>query len=878
MTKEVKNYLCALALCIFFPVSFAVQGQGFSGSGSGTAGDPYIITTAMQLDEIRNDLAAHYKLDNNIDLAYFLQGSVEGWLPIGNSTTRFIGSLNGAGYKITGLWINRPTEDNIGLFGYIYGAIIKNLGVENCNIIGQDIVGGLVGYSENNSTILNCYVTSNVSGRDIVGGLVGESNNSPLSNCYSTGSVKADNNYIGGLVGFNTARISYCYTMSTVRGNRNYVGGLVGFNYNGIIFNCVAANDSIISFANAANINRIAGYNNDWGFDLIGICRNNYALNTMIVKNSTGNIEITDNLNTIAGMSKEINALQSLEFYFTANNWYNDAWDIFYSTSTWNICNNESLPFLRWQGINCGTFAIIATTGANGTIFPIGSVTVNSGENKKFTFSANSDYVVHQLFVNNVSVPDSIPNGSYTFVNIMENHTIKVTFKIVFCDGDGSVNNPYQICTHEHLKGLADYVNEGNGGSTSGVYYKLMNDIDLNGYTNWNPIGSYSYNDYSKSFQGNFNGNRKVIQNLTINRPTEDFIGLFGIIYKGKLENLGVENCDIVGKNNVGGLMGTCFDSTIVSDCYATGKINGTSQWIGGLVGGNGLNSIISGCYATCTVSGGRYGYIGGLVGCNYTYSTISNCYATGNVSGNPDGVGGLVGSNNRSTIFNCYATGKVSGISRSVAGLVGDNFDGAIRDCVAANDSIICATNLSTNYFNRITSSIYFNVLNNNYALTTMKLIDNNGVVTVADGLNTLAGMGLGMNILQSRNFYATVGNWFAGAWDIVSAASVWDICDGKTLPWLRWQKIDCNNVGIVETLYAASLQIYPNPTSGELKIENKQLKIEKLELYDVYGRKLMSYASSLMSIDIFHLTTGIYFLHIHTNEGLVTRRIVKQ
>ena len=51
-----------------------------------------------------------------------------GWLPIGNDVTPFTGNFNGAGHKITGLWINR-TGDYIGLFGFIDGAVIKNVGV-----------------------------------------------------------------------------------------------------------------------------------------------------------------------------------------------------------------------------------------------------------------------------------------------------------------------------------------------------------------------------------------------------------------------------------------------------------------------------------------------------------------------------------------------------------------------------------------------------------------------------------------------------------------------------------------------------------------------------------------------------------------------------
>jgi len=90
--------------------------------------------------------------------------------------------------------------------------------------------------------------------------------------------------------------------------------------------------------------------------------------------------------------------------------------------------------------------------------------------------------------------------------------------------GTGS-SDPYEITTAEQLAALADYVTAGNGAATAGVYYKLMNDLDLGGYANWTPIGTYS-----ESFQGNFNGSDKVIKNLAIHIAAAD-VGLFGYYF-----------------------------------------------------------------------------------------------------------------------------------------------------------------------------------------------------------------------------------------------------------------------------------------------------------------------------------------------------------
>jgi len=130
--------------------------------------------------------------------------------------------------------------------------------------------------------------------------------------------------------------------------------------------------------------------------------------------------------------------------------------------------------------------------------------------------------------------------------------------------------DPYRIETPAHLKQLADFVNGGaaNGDATAGVYYILINDLDLTDYATgegWNPIGYRNSTDYSY-FKGYFNGNGKKVTNLKINRPTADFQGLFGDTYGSVIENLGIENCDIAGMNCVGGLVGLNNNNSTISN------------------------------------------------------------------------------------------------------------------------------------------------------------------------------------------------------------------------------------------------------------------------------------------------------------------------
>jgi hypothetical protein len=112
-----------------FPkLNIGVENIPFRFTPDGSLNNPIIITTATQLDDVRNGLNKYYKLGNNIDLIHYLASSgagyskwgAAGWMPIGI----FTGGFDGNGYKITGLWINRNTV-YVGLFGNTNGATIK---------------------------------------------------------------------------------------------------------------------------------------------------------------------------------------------------------------------------------------------------------------------------------------------------------------------------------------------------------------------------------------------------------------------------------------------------------------------------------------------------------------------------------------------------------------------------------------------------------------------------------------------------------------------------------------------------------------------------------------------------------------------------------
>ncbi|UCH88052.1 MAG: PKD domain-containing protein, partial [Thermoplasmata archaeon] len=172
-------------------------------AGDGTLENPYQITDVWELQAIKDDLDAHYILMNDIDASDTVNwNSGAGFQPIGDDFAQFRGTFDGNNYKITGLFINRPSTNNIGLFGRAYIAEIKNVGLKDVQITGGNAVGSVIGFNYG-TPISNAYATGTVSGQFGVGGLIGYNDNGVIEYSYSTCSVSGTWWYTGGLVGYS---------------------------------------------------------------------------------------------------------------------------------------------------------------------------------------------------------------------------------------------------------------------------------------------------------------------------------------------------------------------------------------------------------------------------------------------------------------------------------------------------------------------------------------------------------------------------------------------------------------------------------------------------------------------------------------------------
>ncbi len=230
-------------LFIVCTVSFPAQAK--YGGGTGEPNNPYLIFTAEQMNTIGtepSDWDKHFQLIADIDLSDFDgkngRPAFEIIAPDTNETTPeyeghpFSGVFEGGGYVISNLVIEG--ESYLGLFGQLSCAVVRNLGIEDVNIIGSGKdIGGLAGMNDI-SNVINCYSNGTVNGSQCIGGLIGENQQGYVINCYSTGTVIGDCS-VGGLVGLNCGTITNSYSVGSVSCGE-YVGGLVGEN-NGEVAN-----------------------------------------------------------------------------------------------------------------------------------------------------------------------------------------------------------------------------------------------------------------------------------------------------------------------------------------------------------------------------------------------------------------------------------------------------------------------------------------------------------------------------------------------------------------------------------------------------------------------------------------------------------------
>ena len=661
--------------------------------GTGTEENPYHINSLGNLywiaasnEEVSEPeqsirWASHYIQTADIeaqDTVNWFNG--KGWTPIGNSWEEpFSGTYDGGWHTIDNLFINRPDEVNVALFGYTAGMVtVAKLGLTNVNITGYEAVGAIVGICMDHLDIINSFSTGSVNGVERVGGVVGDLRASYIINCsssviiYGTDSVGGLTGSIakslvkrscskgeiiggtrtGGLVDtINQSGVIDCFSRVSVRGSHS-VGGLVGILDLGSIENSYSSGVVVADY--------------DFG----GLIGELFSI-SYLVENSYWDIESSGISVSPAGEGR---TTEEMTYPYDINTYVDwDFTDIWFGDVT---NNNDGYPFLQWEVDYIYVLPPInltATTGSNviylsweGPVYatPLGYNVYRNGSQINSSLVTDLQYpdnnvtngVTYNYYVTAVySAGESEPSNS-----------IEATPSL-FAGGNGTESNPWQIATAGQLYNVRNYTGE----THSDKYFIQIAHINLgelpwNDGEGWLPIGSSTP---ANRFFAHYNGNGYTINGMFINRTT-GYQGLFAYTQNATLIEITLSDFNITATTNIGGLVGYAVATTI-DKCHLNGSVTASSNNIGGLAGRVENGSIVTDSHYSGNVSG--LNYVGGLIGyLTFPLSSVTNCYTTGNVTGTgPGSYGGLIGYNMSSVISNCYSESEVSGVS-SVGGLVG--------------------------------------------------------------------------------------------------------------------------------------------------------------------------------------------------------------
>lgn len=243
--KTASIFLSIVLVLMMSLTAFAADFEG-----KGTKAEPYVISTAAQLDTLSARVAAGEDFSGK----YFVLSSditVSGsFAPIGNKDNAFSGNFNGNGKTVSGLNVQ---SDYAGLFGNCKDAAIASVTVKG-TLFATDYAGAIVAYAEN-TVIEDCVCSAGVYADNFIGGIAGYIKSGKIVNCETTqATVGGYVDSCGGIAGFSGADIEGCKNNSFVYGEKN-VGGIVGYS-TGDIASC---SNLVLVSSSGANVGGIAG-------------------------------------------------------------------------------------------------------------------------------------------------------------------------------------------------------------------------------------------------------------------------------------------------------------------------------------------------------------------------------------------------------------------------------------------------------------------------------------------------------------------------------------------------------------------------------------------------------------------------------------------
>lgn len=614
-TKLLLTLAIGLATLLAFPSS----SQAFSGSGGGVNMNPYVITNCSQLQEMKDDLDAHYTITSTIDCSDTVNwNDGAGFEPIGSNSTPFTGRLLAQGHTITNLTINRPGVMRIGMFGVLDGDVFQ-LRIHDADITAgtQDYSGVLASEARSNSYVYLTSATGAVSGFWWAGGLIG-SNAGTIEDSYANVAVSSPASRVGGLVGENSGTITNAYSRGTVQTSAADYGGLVGYATSGTVSN---------SF---------------WDSEASGQGMSDGGTAKTI--SEMKDVATFTNTTTSSGLSEAWDFADNPNDDVENNNWW-----------TIDASRNQGYPYFSGENYPIDEEEESGPTfdggdGSEESPYQISSCeqlqSINTDETTLSSHyrlvddidcSATGDWNEGEGFVPigaESGFSGSLDGDEYTISELLINRSISDRIGLFAEISEaGVVENLYL----ENVTVRGDQA----VGALAGVAYGTVHNSHSSGYVRGN--------DEVGGLVGGHNGWDTIEDSSS--------------------------SAHVEGDWAVGGLVGSNYGN--IYDSFATGSVIGLAS-VGGFVGhynGGEGSATVSGSYATGDVEGEEY--VGGFVGFG-AGGILESSYAVGNVDGiYPDeevsGVGGFGGQLEYTYLDNVYATGDVSAEDHAnVGGLVG--------------------------------------------------------------------------------------------------------------------------------------------------------------------------------------------------------------
>lgn len=572
-----------------------------------------------------------------------------------------------------------------GLVGHSYGLsnglarIVHSHSM--AQVVGGKHVGGLAGENsadESSTAIIShAYFTGDVKGKGIVGGLVGQNlgrqGTASIAHSYSTGTLHGAE-YLGGLVGKNwgskqgIASISHSYSTAQVIGEL-HLGSFVGTVVGGLAGQNTADHDA------TANISYVYATGTVRGQDLTGgLVGQNSAM-----QNSTANIshayatgEVPDvntpsDRQTVGGLIGENRADDNSRA--TISNAYFDQSSTGQATGSGARSGGIAVTEIsqRDQHASYADLGKWTETANNAGIWEakdakgVAQWILFEGATRPFLASEYSTTIgnAHQL-----QLMAYKPDASYTLASDIDASATRVTAA--------------DIKQHSGMWGPAGFVPAGNE---------------------------------QAKFTGSLNGQGHVISDLTIDRPTQSNVGLFGYAENAGLHHMTLKNGSVKGADRVGLLVGKNLASNQglarITDVTVAGQVTGLGNGTGGMVGSNRAKNAsvnqIDNAQATVQLIAGMlhagqdfFGRgAGGLVGNNHAKNgstvRITNAMVSAQVTAGSNAAG-LVGinraeNNSIASIDGAKVEASVSG-GFNVGSLIGANVAGRHSSATFANYS----------------------------------------------------------------------------------------------------------------------------------------------------------------------------------------------